>query len=95
MNPADELQWLNFETRMRAIVNDMLTPVVHISMKDREGMMILEQNWNGHDDRLAKIEEAIFNVAVGGEETLFDKMAQRIKAHEIYMKKEIEKIQEK
>ena len=75
MNPADELQWLNFETRMRSIVNDMLTPVVHISMKDREGMMILEQNWNGHDDRLAKIEEAIFNVAVGGEETLFDKMA--------------------
>ena len=60
---------------MRSIVNDMLTPVISISLKDREGMMILEQNWNGHDNRLAKIEEAIFNVAVGGEETLFDKMA--------------------
>ena len=53
----------------------MLTPVVQISMRDREGMIMLEKNWNGHDDRLAKIEEAIFNVAVGGEETLFDKMA--------------------
>ena len=52
----------------------------------------MEQNWNGHDDRLAKIEEAIFNVAVGGEETIFDKQAKRIKAHEIFMKKEIEKI---
>ena len=60
---------------MRSIVNDMLSPVVHISMKDREGMIILEQNWNGHDNRLARIEEAIFNVAVSGEETLFDKMA--------------------
>ena len=53
----------------------MLNPVVVISLRDREGMLRLEQNWNGHDDRLAKIEEAIFNVAVGGEETLFDKMA--------------------
>ena len=67
MNPADELMWLNFETRMRGIVRGLLEPVVEISQKDREGMLILESNLNGHDDRLAKMEEAIFNVAVNGD----------------------------
>ena len=82
--------WLNFETRMRGVVRNLLEPVVEMSQKDREGMLILEDNFNGHDDRLAKIEEAIFNVALNGEETLFEKMAKKIKQHEIYMKTEIE-----
>lgn len=55
-------------------------------------MIILEDNFNGHDDRLAKLEEAIFNVALNGEETLFEKMAKKIKQHEIYMKTEIENV---
>ena len=70
----------------------MMQPVVEMSQKDREGMLILEGNFNGHDDRLAKLEEAIFNVALNGEETLFEKMAKKIKQHEIYMKTEIENV---
>ena len=85
--------WLNFETRMRGLVRENLEPMVEISQKDREGMLVLEQNFNGHDDRLAKIEEAIFNVTVHGDETLFEKMAKKIKQHEIYMKTEIKRIE--
>jgi len=81
--------WLNFETRMRGVVRTLVEPVVDISQKDREGMLILEENFNGHDDRLAKLEEAIFNVAMNGEETLFEKMAKKIKQHEIYVKTEV------
>ena len=55
-------------------------------------MLVLEENFNGHDNRLAKIEEAIFNVAVNGEDTLFDKMARKIKSHGLYMQTEIMKI---
>lgn len=91
-NPADELMWLNFETRMRGIVRDLLEPVIEISQADREGMLVLEQNFNGQDDRLAKLEEAIFNIAINDEETLFEKMAKKIKQHEIYMKTEIKDI---
>ena len=58
-------------------------------------MLVLEENFNGHDDRLAKLEEAIFNVAVNGEETLFEKMAKTIKRHEIYMKTEITAIKDR
>ena len=30
-NPADELMWLNFETKMRGVVRELLEPVVKIS----------------------------------------------------------------
>ena len=74
---------------MRGVVRTLVEPVVDISQKDREGMLILEENFNGHDDRLAMLEEAIFNVAMNGEETLFEKMAKKIKQHEIYVKTEV------
>lgn len=93
MSGADELMWLNFETRMRGVVRSLIEPCVEMSSKDREGMIIMEDNWNGHDDRLAKLEEAIFNVALNDEETLFEKMAKKIKTNEIYMKTEMERIQ--
>ena len=84
--------WLNFETKIRGVVRGLIEPIVDMSQKDREGMLILEDNFNGHDDRLAKLEEAIFNVALNGEETLFEKMAKKIKQHEIFMKTEIENV---
>ena len=31
VNPADELQWLNFETRIRGVIKGLLQPVVEIS----------------------------------------------------------------
>lgn len=78
--------WLNFETRMRTMVRGLMEPVVEMSQADREGMLIIEGNFNGHDDRLAQLEQAIFNVALNGEETLFEKMAKKIKSHEVFMK---------
>ena len=92
ISAADELMWLNFETKIRGVVRGLIEPIVDMSQKDREGMLILEDNFNGHDDRLAKLEEAIFNVALNGEETLFEKMAKKIKQHEIFMKTEIENV---
>ena len=89
---ADELMWLNFETKVRNIMRGMLEPVVDMSTKDREGMLILEGNVGGLQDRLARLEEAIFNVAVNGEETLFEKMAKKIKAHVMWTKSEIKAI---
>ena len=58
-------------------------------------MLILEGNFNVHDDRLAKLEEAMFNAAVNQEETLFEKMAKKIKQNEIYMKTELKNIKDR
>lgn len=68
------------------MVRGLMEPVVEMSQADREGMLIIEGNFNGHDDRLAQLEQAIFNVALNGEETLFEKMAKKIKSHEVFMK---------
>ena len=62
-NPADELMWMSFETRMRGIVQGLLEPAHDTSRADREGMINLDLKFWGLDDRLARIEEAIFNVA--------------------------------
>lgn len=80
---------------MRGVVRALLEPVVEMSKKDREGMLIIEDNFNGHDDRLAKLEEAIFNTTLNGEESLFEKMAKKIKTHELYMKTTLERISQK
>ena len=53
--------------------------MIDTSREDRESILVMKSNFNGHDDRLASIEEAIFNIAVNGEETLFEKMAKKIK----------------
>ena len=94
MSAADELMWMNFETRMRGIVRTLLEPIVDISRADRSGMLILEANFGGHDDRLAKLEEALFNTSVNNEETLFEKMAKKIKQNEIHMKTTIKEIRD-
>ena len=69
--------------------------MIDTSREDRESILVMKSNFNGHDDRLASLEEAIFNIAVNGEETLFEKMAKKIKQHEIVMKTEIKAIQDR
>lgn len=71
VNPADELMWLNFETKMRGVIRELVTPVIDMSQRDREGMLILEEGHNLQEDRLEKLEEAVFNIAKHGKETLF------------------------
>ena len=93
-NPADELMWLNFETRMRQVIRRLVEPVVDMSQKDREGMIILESNYNTQIERINNLEEAVFNISAHGEETLFEKMAKKIKKNEIYMKKKIKEIRD-
>ena len=91
-NPADELSWLNFETRMRGVIKGLLEPIVEMSNKDREGMVLLQDNFRGHDNRLGDLEEAIFNTVMNEGETILDKQARKIKDNEIFMKTELDKL---
>ena len=53
--------WLNFETKIRGVVRDLVQPVVEMSQRDREGMLILESSGHLSIERLEKLEEAVFN----------------------------------
>ena len=75
---ADELMWLNFDTRIRTKVQRMLMPIVDMSHDDRGRMITIEKHYDQFHNRLGKIEEAVFNKALNGEDTIFDKLAKRI-----------------
>ena len=63
-----------------------------MSNKDREGMVLLQDNFRGHDNRLGDLEEAIFNTVMNEGETILDKQARKIKDNEIFMKTELDKL---
>ena len=64
--------WLNFETRMREVIGNLLQPVVEMSSRDREGMLILESTSQTQTQRLELLEEAVFNKSVNKKKTLFE-----------------------
>ena len=72
MSIADELMWLNFETKMRGIIRELIVPVVEMSQRDREGMLILEGSNSQTLERVEKLEEAVFNKAANKKKTLFE-----------------------
>ena len=41
---ADELMWLDFETRIRVLVKNIVTPALQLSVEDRECNIKLEQH---------------------------------------------------
>ena len=83
---ADELMWLNFETKMRNTIRELIQPVVEMSQRDREGMLILEGSGHLSIERLERLEEAVFNKSSNEKRTLFEQMQDQIKANEVHMK---------
>lgn len=56
----------------------MLMPIVDMSHDDRGRMITIEKNFDQFHNRLGKIEEAVFNKSLNGEDTLFDKLKKKI-----------------
>ena len=69
---ADELMWLNFETKMRNTIRELIQPVVEMSQRDREGMLILEGSAHLSIERIENLEEAVFNKSANDKKTLFE-----------------------
>ena len=80
---------------MRGIVRDLLEPVVEMSQRDREGMLILEGSSYTQTERLENLEEAVFNKSANQKKTLFEQMQDQIKHNEIYMKERCKMMNDK
>ena len=70
----------------------MLMPIVDMSHDDRGRMICIEKHFDQFHNRLGKIEEAVFNKALNGEDTIFDKLKKRIQQNEAFMKIELENV---
>lgn len=80
---------------MREVIGNLLQPVVEMSSRDREGMLILESTSQTQTQRLELLEMAVFNKSVNKKKTLFEQMQEQIKINEIYMKEKCKKMDDK
>ena len=39
--PADELMWMNFETKMRILIRQLVEPIIQKASKDNEEMITM------------------------------------------------------
>ena len=77
---------------MRETIGNLLQPVMEMSSRDREGMLIIESTSQTQTERLEALEEAVFNKSVNKKKTLFEQMQDQIKINEIYMKEKCKKM---
>ena len=76
-DPADEIMWLDFETRMRKVVKDLVTPIVDRAQEDWSLIATLEKKKLQSDERINLIENAVFKNRQST--SLFDEFEQRVR----------------
>lgn len=57
---ADELMWLDFETRMRHLMNNIVKPALQLSVEDRETNIELDIKMKKATNRLDLLEQAVY-----------------------------------
>ena len=57
---ADELMWLDFETRMRHLMKNMVSPALRLSVEDREANIEIELNVSKVTKRVDLLEQAVY-----------------------------------
>ena len=69
---ANEQAWLEFEVRMRALMQAVLRPIVEMSTVDRESMYDQETRQDRIDKRLEMLDSAVFKPDNTKGRTIFD-----------------------
>lgn len=69
---ADELMWMDFETKMRAMTKQIVSPALSLSIEDREANIELDCKFQKLRMRTEFLEAAVFkqNGTIG--RTIFD-----------------------
>jgi hypothetical protein len=75
---ADELMWLEFETRMRGLIRRVVEPMLKLSIEDRENSLELETRIEEVNQRTEIIEFALFKKSQTSTHTIFDVYTDKI-----------------
>lgn len=84
---SNEMQWLDFETRMRKIIKELVAPVVDRVQEDREAMLLFKREAGRHEERLVALETIVFRDQEVS--TLIDDLKLRIEEGEATVRKEV------
>jgi hypothetical protein len=60
MQIEKDLDLMNFETKIRTLMRELIEPVLNKGQKDREMIMLLQRTDEDYETRINLIEQAIF-----------------------------------
>jgi hypothetical protein len=87
-----EINWMDFETRMRKIIGQLLTPVMEQQQEDAETVMAAKKELEKSEERLRALEMVVFKDESLA--TLIDDMRFRIETGEANVRKEIAEVRD-
>lgn len=91
---ADELMWLEFETRMRGLIRRVVEPALKLSLEDRENNLELEMKIEAVKDRTDLLEQALFQKNKQLSRTIFDDYTDKMSEMNIFLLQESKKLQD-
>ena len=71
-----DLDWFEFETKMRKLVHELLEPTLRRAQEDRESVEVMKRTLIENGKRLEPLEFALYKS--GNKHSFFDEVSQRI-----------------
>ena len=85
-----DLDLVNFETKMRAMVRELIEPMLTKSVRDRELILALEKVDELSEERLDLLETCVFEKKPGEKRTKFDEYDDKFVSYQIELRKQRE-----
>lgn len=83
---------MDFETRMRRIIKDLVSPVVDRVQEDRENILVIKKTDAKTEERLIALETIVFKDATIS--TMIDDLRLRIEEGEAGIRKEVSEVRD-
>ncbi len=88
------MMWLDFETRIRILIQKYIGPVIELSIEDREATIQVEHLAKKLEARAQLLEQAVFKVDSTKSTTIFDEYSEKMTNMDIFLQTEIQKIKD-
>jgi len=89
---ADELMWMDFETRMRSLMKKVVEPALQLSIEDREANIELDIKYEKIRKRTELLEQAVFKKNDEVAKTIFDEYNERMSEMNIFLRTESKRL---
>jgi len=83
---------MDFETRMRKIIKDLVGPLVDRQQEDRESLLVIKKTDAKTEERLVALETIVFKDA--NISTMVDDLRLRIEEGEALIRKEVSEVRD-
>lgn len=85
---ADELMWMDFETRIRDMCKSLVMPALNLSVEDREANIELDCKMQKLNLRAELLEQAVFKKDGSLGRTIFDDYKDKMSEMSIFLRSE-------